>query len=178
MEPCEIPSRPSCRHRMASVHGRTTRVERFLPSRERIVSRLSSYLRFHWRLFNVLARLFGIMTVCVGAVFVAAGVYFFAEPNAAKGIETGELPANWLYLISGVVVVGIGVGALGIQPFRPDLGDAAWTTGWKRRGPTDRGTLRSWWTGNPKRGSDSGEKSCLSWPCRGRYRERTKTHLR
>jgi hypothetical protein len=88
---------------------------------------LSSYARFHWRLFNVLARLFGIMALLVGAGFCAWGVYFAIDPGAAQGVETAGIPAGVLYVIVGAFSAAIGTPVLRIRPYRPALGDAAWT---------------------------------------------------
>lgn len=106
----------------------------------------ASYSRFHWRTFNVLARVFGLMAAMVATSFVGWGAYFAVRPAAAINIETAGLPASLLYLAVGFALAGIAAAVLRVQPYRPDLGDGAWTFT-KSRVPA--GQRRSWWTGEP-----------------------------
>ena len=83
------------------------------------MSIFSSYARFHWRLFNVLARVFGLMAVLFAVSSGVAGGYYIYS-RAAEGIETAGLPASLLYFLVAVLCATIGIGVLRVRPYRPD----------------------------------------------------------
>ena len=107
------------------------------------------YSRFHWRLFNILIRVFGIVAVLFGVSSVVAGTYYAVYPSAAEGMETLGLPASALSVLVGILCGAIGVSVLRVSPYRPDLGDAAWTFS-VHTGQKSGNQPRSWWTGEPK----------------------------
>lgn len=112
----------------------------------------SWYLRLHWRLFSVMVRLFGVTAFICGAAFLLWGVYQAFDPRAAEGIETGGLPASAINMVLGSFSLAVGTAVLRAQPYRPDLGDAAWT--FRAAKPADAAARRrNWWTGEPRAGS-------------------------
>ena len=104
-----------------------------------------SYEAWHWRVYNVLRRLFSLGVVAVGVGSCASAASQLLMPTPGDGS-----PTAWFAI--GVVLVVAGVALCRLRSFRPDLGDAYW---WERifgspetvdRQPTGH---RSWWTGDP-----------------------------
>ena len=109
------------------------------------------FQREYWRLFNVMVRVFGIAAMLAAITFMAWAVYFALVAEAYKGVASAELAASWFYAAVGGLPMLLGIAVLRTTPYRPDLGDPAWTplrrdhasgSNVKRRG-------RSWWTGEP-----------------------------
>lgn len=93
-----------------------------------------------WRLFNVLLRLLGI-----GATF-AGGVAIITFGFGLPPLE-GEAPVTSLpSIITGALVLLLGLGFLMIPAFRPDLGDTRVVTNPFRARSSPR--RRTWWTGD------------------------------
>ena len=113
------------------------------------MSILSSYERFHFRLFNVLARLFGLMAVLAAVNGAVAGIYHTVYPPT-EYIETLGLPEGLMDFLVSVFFATIGILILRVKPYRPDLGDGAWTLLVGKSGETTE-QRRSWWTGEPRR---------------------------
>ena len=86
-----------------------------------------SYSRWHWRTFNVLARLFG-----VG--FLVVGLFGLFQLLFVRAQGEGDVVLV-LAICSFAVVVGILV--ILVKPYRPDL-------------ETQTSARRTWWTGEPK----------------------------
>jgi len=110
------------------------------------------YQRLHWRLFNVCARLFGLMALASGVAFSSWAAYYAINPSASEGIETGGLPVSAVDAVVGAFSLVVGTAVLRAQPYRPDLGDATWAFR-ARKGANRDVNRRSWWTGEPHRGS-------------------------
>jgi len=95
-----------------------------------------SYTTFHWRTFNLLLRIMGILWVLGGVGFILWSIYFLFEPAPPN--------ANYLvgpavdYAVVGTFVIVVGVLCLKLEPYRPDLGAV-------------EGPYR-WWTGDKIQG--------------------------
>jgi hypothetical protein len=106
----------------------------------------AGYQRWHFSVFNIVVRLFGLAATFASLVFLGWGLYFTARPEAAEGYGTTLVsPAGDSFGVA-ILIGAIGVACLLSRPYRPDLGDAAWSTG---RGSSER-TRRHWWTGGVK----------------------------
>lgn len=114
--------------------------------------------RLHWCIFNVMVRIFGLMSTVAGTVFICWGIYHYYHPaEARKWAEyrgTAEQSFSHQTLnpdtLGVVVTVEIAVGVfalilafavLRVRPYRPDLGDTV---------SSYSVVNRSWWTGEPK----------------------------
>jgi hypothetical protein len=111
-----------------------------------------SYETQHWRLVNVLRRLFGLGALLCGATVALNGVVLLARSSGAVNVD-GTLTTAWwpklLSVIAGIVFVGLGLFCVRSKTYRPDLGDSAWfASPQDARGETRGG--RNWWTGDRK----------------------------
>ena len=113
------------------------------------------YERFHWRIYNVFRRLFGLGATCGGAVLTLEGLALLLDPQAAVPVngvpQPGVLP-KLLWLLFSLMFVTLGLRFVRTRTYRPDLGDVPWIAApfearaqWHER----RGEHRSWWTGDP-----------------------------
>ncbi len=110
-------------------------------------------IRRHWRIFNVLVRIFGIMATCWGIIFFGAGIYYYFHPTKAKELAAyGNTSPNYVNpdTLGGVVVINITIGffcvligtaILLLRAFRPDQGDNV---------SSNSACPRNWWTVDPK----------------------------
>jgi len=90
------------------------------------------YETIHWTVFNVLARLFGLLGVFIGAVYVPLSIF-----QLTQGFDAvSDL------LVSAFALV-VGIGFVSVRPYRPDLSSEG--LGSKQ----DQETRSSWWTGKP-----------------------------
>ena len=105
-----------------------------------------SYERFHWKLYNIGWRVFGLMAAFVGAAFVWAAAS--AWLGVAKPEARGDGPGT--QFVVGLVALLLAGVSLRRRPYRPDQGDVSWWAG-LAGGYDDtrakRGEPRSWWTG-------------------------------
>jgi hypothetical protein len=67
-----------------------------------------SYSELHWRVVNILARLFGLMGLLVGSVFIWQGVHFIMSPLDAARINTLTGNAGIEFIIVGCFAVAVG----------------------------------------------------------------------
>lgn len=119
------------------------------------MSLLSWYQRLHLRVFNIGVRVFGLMALVVGSVFGAWGVFYAINPQAARNVDTAGLPIVGVYAAVAVFCSAVGVAALRVSPYRPDLGDRTWSSRTARPGEdTSTKAARSWWTGDIKARKD------------------------
>ena len=113
----------------------------------------------HWRVFNIMARVFGLMAVAIAFGCLAWAAYFVVHPEAARNVETAGLPEGAVDAVVGAIAGTIAAFVLTRRPYRPDLGDAAfsdqtlrWTRGspsnWTQSTPRRESVGRSWWTGD------------------------------
>lgn len=105
-------------------------------------NRFTDYERFHWRQFNRMNRIFGLLLVLFGFVFLAWGFYFVLNPDSP--IDRGGSVIT--YFAIGGFTLSLGVAFVRVKAFRPDLGDSYF--GWLR---DVHNANRSWWTGEPRR---------------------------
>lgn len=110
-----------------------------------------TYARIHWSVFNVLVRLFGIMSTITSLVFIGWSAVFALYPEKTTDVSDAGFGAAPLFLTGGLVCTVVAIVLLRARPYRPDLGDSVW--GFRTNklpSQTGRATLRSWWTGEPK----------------------------
>jgi hypothetical protein len=104
------------------------------------------YQRYHFTVFNVGVRLVGIAFTLVSILALYSGIYYAIRPDAAADFGT-TLVSPAADTIGVSIFIGlIGVALLCIRPYRPDLGDPAWSVS-RTPGPM---TKRRWWTGGLK----------------------------
>lgn len=94
---------------------------------------------FYWRTFNILLRLLGIGATFAGSVVVVA--FGFGYPPL-PGVER---QLSWGSIVSGALLLLLGLGFLMLPPYRPDKGDTGPVVNLLR---PQRG--RGWWTGEPR----------------------------
>ncbi|MDR7151979.1 hypothetical protein J2W49_003955 [Hydrogenophaga palleronii] len=98
----------------------------------------------HWRIVNVLARLFGVMNVGVGAAFTVNAVLFLRHPETAQNVSSIGGNASAEFAVVAVFCLTVGALFLAVKPYRPDL-----QVGVR---PLSDGASRklSWLTGEPR----------------------------
>lgn len=98
-----------------------------------------NYESLHWSVFNVMARLFGLMGALAFVAFgVTAGLQFSGASLPTPGVSAlGNL------LVS-LFCLAIAIGFLTVRPFRPDISRQRLA-----RGDASLPKL-GWWTGAPK----------------------------
>lgn len=96
--------------------------------------------------FNVAVRVVGILFSVWAVVALYSGIVFTMRPELTAHYRTAGISPGLITIGLAVAVGLIGGALLWVRPYRPDLGDAPFSTG-----PTvDRTTRRSWWTGGLK----------------------------
>ena len=80
-----------------------------------------SYSEFHWRMVNIMARLFGLMSLFASLVFAYSAVLYWLHPEDSASIPSASGSA-----FADAVGVAIFAGIIGVlfvrvKPFRPDL---------------------------------------------------------
>ena len=95
----------------------------------------TAHLAFHWRVVNALGRVFGLLAIAAGLVFGWWAVRFLSRPALATQGATISGSAVVDYAVVGVFCLLIGWAFMAVRPYRPDLPE---------------GSLRSWWTGEPR----------------------------
>jgi len=126
---------------------------------------LGSYLAAtparHWKVVNIMIRLFGFAATIVGTAFIAWAVYYRLHPERVQ-LDTNSLTGSIFldFFLVGGVAVGIGLGFLLASARRPDLGDHMLSDpamrllrglpkNWARPGVPGR-EFRTWWTGETR----------------------------
>ena len=110
-----------------------------------------SYARFHWSLFNVMARVFGIWAAVAAVAFFVSGVLDALNPESVRGDGLTPLEGAITSLVVGVFCGLLSFFLLRVPSYRPDLGDPTWTFQVKRRSRGKaQASRRSWWTGSHK----------------------------
>jgi hypothetical protein len=108
-----------------------------------------SYETWHWRIYNVLRRLVGIMACVAGTAFLLTPL--FLRIGWMRDDANGPAPFVADFIV-GALALSVGVYLSHKPTFRPDLGDVGfWTdsTGGPMRQQPPRGH-RSWWTGDSR----------------------------
>ena len=95
------------------------------------------YAAVHFRVVNVLARLFGLLALIGGAGSVAWGLYYFLRPDLPNPGATVSGSFAVDHLVIGVFCWIVAGAFLAVRPYRPDVTARA-------------GARRSWWTGEPR----------------------------
>ena len=98
--------------------------------------------RWHRRLLNVLARVFGLSAVVASTGFTAWGVYYFFHPDAAAyDVVTlsGHASVDLLSAVAFCLLLAILF--LTVRPYRPDI---------TRAPGGDAKRQLTWWTGEPR----------------------------
>ena len=98
-----------------------------------------SYESLHWSVFNVMARLFGLMAALA---FVAFGVTAALQLSGAT-LATPGMSALGNLLVS-LFCLALAIGFLAVRPYRPDLSRQGLAQG------TASSPKLGWWTGDPK----------------------------
>jgi hypothetical protein len=95
----------------------------------------------HWKLMNIMARLFGVMAFVGGLAFLATAALYWHDPQQAARVPTASGSAVGDSI--GVAIFCLVVGTLFVlvDPYRPDLGTGKSAL---------RRQERSWWTGSPR----------------------------
>jgi hypothetical protein len=96
------------------------------------------YETLHWRIFNMGARLFGLLAVVAGAIGIVSGLVDFETNSPNVGDPVVGLGVGALLIFMGVLF-------LRVRPFRPDLLKDGWTLA------SLATARRSFWTGEPKK---------------------------
>ena len=113
---------------------------------------LSSYDKWHWRVFNIGCRLFGLLAMLNGTIFTIWGIALLLSPQSTidvEGVPTAALGPKLGMLAIGLLTLVLGVMVVRARTYRPDLGDVSWLI----QPQVARGQLRSrrnWWTGDRK----------------------------
>jgi TRAP-type C4-dicarboxylate transport system permease small subunit len=71
----------------------------------------------HWRVFNIMARVFGLMAVAVAFGCLAWAAYFVVHPEAARNVETAGLPEGAVDAVVGAIAGTIAAFVLTRRPY-------------------------------------------------------------
>lgn len=102
-----------------------------------------SYTTIHWRVLNILARLFGLLSALIGLGFALWGLYFLIQPEAAGPRDTLGFSPSFRYFVGAFFCVVIGFHFLRGKAHRPDLAEQ------NKAKPGATKQVGSWWTGEP-----------------------------
>jgi hypothetical protein len=113
---------------------------------------MTRYEVWHWRVFNVFLRAFGLMALLAGMVFTLWGAVLLSRRQATvewEGMLTSATGPKLLILLVGLSTLALAIALLRARPFRPDLGDVSWLLD-PFGAKAQRRSLprRSWWTGD------------------------------
>jgi len=98
------------------------------------------YETLHWCVFNIMARLFGLMALLTALAFLYTA--FVQSTDAAVTASNIDAPG---YVLVSIFCLVVGIAFLKVAPYRPDLrvGRIDSTNATKSKA--------SWWTGNQKK---------------------------
>lgn len=109
---------------------------------------MANWYTTYWRVFNILVRAFGLVTLVAGTGFIIWG--------AARIVVFGAIPVLasplWVLPLVGLLAAALGIAILRGPTYRPDLGDVFWQFdpyGTKTQQLFPAG--RAWWTGDDLR---------------------------
>lgn len=102
-----------------------------------------AYSTLHWRIVNIMARLFGLMAFGAAIAFAISAARYWANPHLADRIPSASGSAFGDAV--GVMIFSLVVGVLFsiVDTFRPDLDRSA------IKNDSGGRQKRSWWTGEP-----------------------------
>jgi hypothetical protein len=106
---------------------------------------MKSWGIWYWRVFNILVRTMGLVSLGFGLVFTVLGGFRILQ----LGLMLREGAPPLVTLSMGLLLVGLGIAILRSPSYRPDLGDVSWRfdpTGARSR--DSAAAKRSWWTGD------------------------------
>jgi uncharacterized membrane protein len=126
----------------------------------RIGSHLANSPATHWKLLNIMMRLFGIMMFSVGIGAMGTAVEYSRTPETTVGISTLSDSAALDAGLVSIFCLSIGAFVLTCKTVRPDLGDPSFSDrtmrivwglpqNWSRPVVPER-PARSWWTGDTR----------------------------
>jgi len=95
-----------------------------------------AYQEWHWRVFNVLVRLFGAMSVGAGVAFGFSSVYAARNPASQFEMLTVSGSAAVDFAVVAAFCLAVGILVIRAPAYRPDV--------------ASEGGRRSWWTGEPR----------------------------
>ena len=95
----------------------------------------------HWKLVNIMARLFGLMAFVAGVVFLATAALYWHDPQHATRISTASGSAVGDSVGVSIFCLVVGTLFVLVEHYRPDL------MAGKSASPHQ---TRSWWTGSPR----------------------------
>jgi hypothetical protein len=116
---------------------------------------LPSYETWHWRIYNVLRRVFGIGAVLNGTILALWNLLSLVSPRWATDLAGEPLPSTWTLagaVLMSLVFIGLGLVLVHSRTYRPDLGDSHWLAAPQQARMESRAG-RNWWTGDRKGGS-------------------------
>lgn len=99
-----------------------------------------TYEQWHWRTFNVFARIFGLASICAGVVFGAWAILSALSGDSREDVVTisGSVAIDSAVVSLFALVMGILVTRA--PAYRPDLKDS------------EAPASHAWWTGEPRAG--------------------------
>ena len=89
---------------------------------------------FHWRVFNVSARIFGLLAIANGVGFGVWAARFALHPDLPHGATISE-SVVLDHAVLGALSLVMGYAFVTVRPYRPDLKNPC---------------RQSWWTGEPR----------------------------
>jgi len=84
---------------------------------------MSQLRKIHAAVLNILARIFGVLSIIVGVIFTIWGLALVLNKNSTIGVNGVPSSDPWekaMVLVVGVVSVVLGVLVLMARPYRPD----------------------------------------------------------
>jgi hypothetical protein len=110
---------------------------------------------WHWRIYNVLRRIFGIGALMNGTILALWNLLSLANARWATELAGEPPPSTWTLVgavCMSVAFVGLGLVIVRSRTYRPDLGDSHWLAAPQQARMESR-KERNWWTGDRKGGS-------------------------
>lgn len=101
------------------------------------------YTTIHWRVLNIFARLFGLVSALAGLGFALWGLYFLIQPEAAGPRDILGFSPSFRYFVGAFFCLVIGFHFLRGKAHRPDLAEG------DNAQPGAGEKARGWWTGEP-----------------------------
>ena len=112
--------------------------------------RLHWLIRLHWVIFNIMARLFGLMAgiVAIGFLFWGLGIYKLFSIRSDREVEANSI----IYICIGILLLVLHLLFIFVSPYRPDIDS-------KKTNMLGGVNKVSWWTGELRK-DNSSNKQC------------------